>query len=383
MAPETNPFRFGALALDDAFADRDAEVAELASDIRNGQDVVVFAPRRWGKSSLVWRAAGQLAAERVMVAQVDLMTTPSKESLAAALAGSIYENIASPLERARERGLAPFRGLRIQPTISVNPEDGSFSFAFEFGRAGPDIDATLERLLELPAELGGARGRRAALVIDEFQEIVELDPGLPKLLRAVFQRQPEVAHVYLGSKRHVMARIFDDVNEPFWRSAKTIDLGPIPAEPFAAFIVDRFRGTKRNVEADVLDKALDLTGGHPYATQELCYFLWERTPAAEAATPDRLQEALEGVLRSEHAHFSLLWENASAGQKLVLGALAGEPGRPFTAAYRSRHELPPATNVQKALGALTQREVVAGENGSYRIAEPFLAEWIRPRLAST
>ena len=241
MAPETNPFRFGALALDDAFADRDAEVAELASDIRNGQDVVVFAPRRWGKSSLVWRAAGRLAAERVMVAQVDLMTTPSKESLAAALAGSIYENIASPLERARERALAPFRGLRIQPTINVNPEDGSFSFAFEFGRAGPDIDATLERLLELPAELGGARGRRAALVIDEFQEIVELDPGLPKLLRAVFQRQPEVAHVYLGSKRHVMARIFDDVNEPFWRSAKTIDLGPIPAEPFAAFIVDRFR----------------------------------------------------------------------------------------------------------------------------------------------
>ena len=88
------------------------------------------------------------------------------------------------------------------------------------------------------------------------------------------------------------------------------------------------------------------------------------------------------MLRSEHAHFSLLWEGASAGQKLVLGALAREPGRPFTAAYRSRHELPPATNVQKALRALTQREIVAGEDGSYRIAEPFLAEWIRPRVAS-
>ncbi|HEX3241826.1 MAG TPA: ATP-binding protein, partial [Solirubrobacterales bacterium] len=220
MAPQTNPFRFGALALDEAFADREGEVTELAGDIRNGQDVVVFAPRRWGKSSLVWRAARELAADRVLVAQVDLMATPSKESLAAALAGSIYENIASTLERARERALAPFRGLRIQPTISVNPEDGSFSFSFEVGRGDPDVDATLERLLELPAELGGARGRRAALVIDEFQEIVEIDPGLPKLLRAVFQRQPEVAHVYLGSKRHVMERIFNDANEPFWRSAK-------------------------------------------------------------------------------------------------------------------------------------------------------------------
>jgi uncharacterized protein len=382
MAPQTNPFRFGALALDEAFADREAEVGELAGDIRNGQDVVVFAPRRWGKSSLVWRAGRELAADRVLVAQVDLMTTPSKESLAAALAGSIYENIASTLERARERALAPFRGLRIQPTISVNPEDGSFSFSFEVGRGAPDIDATLERLLELPAELGGARSRRAALVIDEFQEIVEIDPGLPKLLRAVFQRQPEVAHVYLGSKRHVMERIFNDVNEPFWRSAKTIELGPIPAEPFAAFIAERFRATARSVDEEVLGEALALTGGHPYATQELCYFLWERTPVEEVANPERLQEALEAVLRSEHAHFSLLWEGASGGQKLVLGALAHEPGRPFTAAYRSRHDLPPATNVQKALRALTQRELVAGEGGAYRIVEPFLAEWVRGRVVA-
>ena len=52
-----NPFRYGALAIDDAFADREAEVQELKFDLNNGQDVVVFAPRRYGKSSLVWRAA--------------------------------------------------------------------------------------------------------------------------------------------------------------------------------------------------------------------------------------------------------------------------------------------------------------------------------------
>jgi hypothetical protein len=381
MSSPSNPFRFGALALDDAFADREEEVAELASDIRNGQDVVVFAPRRCGKSSLVGRAAREVTGDRVLVAQVDLMTTPSKESLAAALAGSIYENIASPLERARERALAPFRGLRVQPTINVDPQDGSFSFAFDVGRATPEIDATLERLLELPAELGGSRGRRAALVIDEFQEVVDLDPGLPKLMRAVFQRQPEVAHVYLGSKRHVMEKIFDDVNEPFWRSAKTIELGPIPIEPFAAFIANRFLDTRRTIGVEVLGDALGITGGHPYATQELCYFIWERTPEGGEAAAEQLGQGLDGVLRSEHAHFSLLWEGASATQKVVLTALAIEAGRPFTAAYRDRHDLPAATNVQQALRALTRREVVAGDRGAYRIIEPFLAQWVRQRVA--
>lgn len=377
----TNPFRFGSLALDENFADREAEIAELADDVRNGQDVVVFAPRRYGKSSLLWAAARSLGTDSVLVAQIDLMTTPTKERLAAALAASVYEQIASPLERVREKALAPFRGLTVRPTITVDPEDGSLSFSFGVTSRRPDIDATLERLLELPAELGGARGRRTALVIDEFQEIIDIDPHLPKLLRAVFQRQPEVSHVYLGSKRHVMERIFSDANEPFWRSAKPVELGPIESDPFGVFIASRFRDSGKEVAPEAIVALLRLTGGHPYATQELCYFLWQQTPSGEVADADRLARALEAVLRSENAHFSLLWEDASGVQKLVLQALARESGRPFTVAYRDRHDLPPATNVQKALKALENREVVVGLDGEYRIAEPFLTEWLNRQRA--
>lgn len=379
----TNPFSFGSLALDDSFADRLDEVAELTSDVRNGQDVVVFAPRRCGKSSLIWRVAGVLAAERVLVAQVDLMKTPTKESLAAALAKSIFEQIASPLERVREKALAPFHGLQLQPTISVNAGDGSFSFSFGVAQKPTDIDATLERLLELPAELGGARSRRTALVMDEFQEIVEIDASMPRLLRSAFQAQPEVSHVYLGSKHHIMERIFNNANEPFWRSAKSIELGPIPAGPFADFIADRFHASDKEVEDETVGRLLASTRGHPYATQELCYFLWEQTGAGEVASTRELERALGSVLRSEHAHFSLLWDEASAVQRTLLLALARETGRPFTAEYRERHELPPATNVQKALGALVKREIVAGERGVYRIVEPFLAEWVRANVAAS
>jgi len=375
-----NPFSFGALALDEAFADREAELTELSGDIRNGQDVVIFAPRRFGKSSLVWRAASALAAEGVLVAQVDLMTTPTKEGLAAALARSIYEQIASTLERARERALAPFRGLRVQPTINVNPEDGTLSFSFGVAQRSAEIDATLERLLELPAELGGARRHCVALVMDEFQEIVSIDPDLPKLLRSVFQRQPEIAHVYLGSKQHIMERIFNDANEPFWRSAKSIELGPIPVESFAMFITGRFKAGGRDVESGVIAELLKRTGGHPYATQEFCYALWEQTAPAETASGANLALALGAVLRSEHAHFSLLWDSASAVQKQVLRALAREAGHPFSAAYRNRHSLPAPTNVQKALASLTKQELVSGEAGAYRIAEPFLAEWLRANI---
>ncbi|HEX6667311.1 MAG TPA: ATP-binding protein [Solirubrobacterales bacterium] len=371
-----NPFLFGTLALDESFADREGEIAELKSDIRNGQDVVVFAPRRYGKSSLVWAAARSLLEDGVLVAHVDLMTTPTKERLASALAASIYEDISSPLERAWEKATAPFRRLRIQPAMSLDAETGAVAFTFSTAREAADVDATIEQLLALPAELGAERGRRTALVFDEFQEIVDIDPHLPKLMRAIFQRQPEVAHVYLGSKRHVMDRIFNDENEPFWRSAKPIELALIDPEHFSPFIAERLQVTGRVPDQEAIDQLLALTAGHPHATQELAYFLWELTPAKATATVERLQAALDAVVRAEHSHFSLLWEEVSPVQRLVLQALAKEPGHPQTKAYRDLHGLPSAASVQKALRALSQREVVAGDRGAYRIVEPFLAEWL-------
>ena len=370
-----NPFRYGALALDDAFADREKEIAALETDALNGQDVVVFAPRRYGKSSLLWHVSQRLIAGGVLVAHVDLMTTPTKGRLAEKLARTIHEDVASPLFRARER-LRVFRGLRIAPVITVSPDDGSPSFSFDVAHRLEDVDATLERLLQLPGQLGAERGRRVAIVLDEFQEIVEIDRNLPKLMRSVFQEQPEVAHVYLGSKRHMMERIFNDENEPFWRSARQMELGPIAPAPFAEYIARRFAETGRAVGGEVTARLLTITSGHPYATQELSYFLWDETPDGGEATPADLDEALATVVHSEHAHFSLVWERAATAQRLVLQALAAEDGRPLTEEYRRRHQLPGASTVQRALGSLTNAELVAREGRVYRIAEPFLAEWI-------
>ena len=119
-----NPFRYGALALDEAFTNREDEIRELTRDILNGQDVVVLAPRRYGKTSLVWRVIQEVVKKKVLVAQVNLMTTPTKERLAEKLADTIYEHIASALFRARER-LRIFADLRIRPIVTIDPDTGS------------------------------------------------------------------------------------------------------------------------------------------------------------------------------------------------------------------------------------------------------------------
>ncbi len=341
--------------------------------------MALFAPRRFGKSSLVWRASQELLRKRALVAQVDLMTTPTPGRLADKLAQSIHEDLASPLFRARER-LRVFQGLRVTPTVTVNPEDGAMNFSFTATAPPADIMATIERLLELPGQLAGERNRRVVLVLDEFQEIVGIDPGLPRLMRSVFQRQPEVSHIYLGSRRHTLEQIFNDENEPFWRSAKRTELGVIEPDAFRPFISGRFEQTGRAIDDAALDLVLATSRGHPYGTQELCYFLWQRTGEGAMATFADTESAIADVLRSEDSHFASVWDGAPTQQRLLLQALAIEEGRPFASDYRRRHGLPATSSVQRALGRLEEAELVSRSGGRAWISEPFLAQWVRWKI---
>ena len=377
--PPTNPFTYGALALDDAFTNRETELRHLVADMENGQDVVLYAPRRYGKSSLVIRASQRALKRDVLVGYCDLMRTTTKERFAAALAKTIYADLESPGEQVVERAANLFRGLRIRPTMEVDPDDLALRFTFQAGRRPSDIDDTIERLLELPGKIAAERKRRVAIVFDEFQEIVGLDRNFPNLMRSVFQMQPEIGHVYLGSKRHVLERIFNDKNEPFWRSAKQMELGPIAPAKFAPFIRKRFDATEKAITPEALDRLLGITAGHPYATQELAYAVWQLVPSGHHAFPDDVDTAVEQVLRSEHNHFARIWDEAPAAQRLLMLALAEEPAHAvYSAGYRERHDLPGPSSVGIALQALEKKEIAGRtSDGDRCIIEPFLAELLR------
>ena len=300
-----------------------------------------MAPRRYGKSSLVLHAIDEVVTDGVLVAYCDLLRTPTKERFAAALAKTIVDDLDSPRGQVLDRAAALFRGLRLRPVMELDPEDAGIRFSFDATRRQSDIDDTIEKLLELPGRIGAERKRQVVLVFDEFQEVVKLDSTFPNLMRAVFQTQPEVGHVYLGSKRHVLDSIFNDRNEPFWRSARRMDIGPIPEPLFTRFLGDRFAGTGRAIDETAAERLVAVTHGQPYATQELAYFTWELVPGRSRPRHGRRLGARRGAA-SEHNNLARIWELATRNERLVLLALSAEPlnlypRRPETVLRCPRH----------------------------------------------
>jgi hypothetical protein len=74
----------------------------------------------------------------------------------------------------------------------------------------------------------------------------------------------------------------------------------------------------------------------------------------------------------------LIWDKALRAQRLVLQALAVEPGRLQSNPYRMKSGLPSASTVQRATEALLGDELVEKQaGGTHAIVEPFLTEWVR------
>src|SRR4051794_1414711 len=95
---------------------------------------------------------------------------------------AIYAGLINPVERAWQNVVDLFQKLPVQPKVTIGA-DGSPSFEFSPGQRSHDIDRTIEDLLALPGRIAGERGRRVALVFDEFQQVVEIDEHLPGLMR--------------------------------------------------------------------------------------------------------------------------------------------------------------------------------------------------------
>src|SRR5256886_5516720 len=118
-ASATNPFRFGRIVSGDAFTDREADLRALERELRGGQNILIEAPRRFGKTSLILEVKRHLEAAGIPVAYLDCMLVPSRARLADRLASAYLDAFKHPAQRAEDWVVQHLKAFRVRPTLTL------------------------------------------------------------------------------------------------------------------------------------------------------------------------------------------------------------------------------------------------------------------------
>lgn len=370
---QENPFAFGVFVSGEQFYDRTEIRTDLMRYIRNRQNVLLYGPRRYGKSSLAADVAEELRREGRVCVWFDLMKVNSLEHFVVEYAKAAYA-VASRVERNLQKVLDFFRALR--PKVSVGTDgETSFGIEMEAGGAGPD---TVEEVLSLPERLAG--DGRIVVFFDEFQEIGRLssDLVLERIFRSVIQRQKKVDYVFLGSKTHTLRRMFTDAARPFYESAAVLCMSKPPEDESVAFLVSRFGSAGMVCPESVARAIMAAANNIPYYLQALGAEVFDRvkTQGEREVRPEDVAAAEEKLRRQKRDVFDARLEALTAGQRTLVTALAHETTREFSEDYRRRHGLGVYTTVTSAAKTLLDRGLLECEVGVYRVADPFFAAYL-------
>lgn len=365
---ETSPFVFEGPVPPDQLAGREKELAALRDRATHGRFCLLYAPRRYGKTSLIGRLAADAARDRdLVVVPVDLQGVLTLDDISRRMAGAYRGLGRSPVRDAALRVLAASADAMMRTAgRKVGLDLGSGLIR----PADHPPAAALEALLEVPWEVAGRTGMRLLVVLDEFQAIADVDRA-DAVLRSRIQHQRErVSYLFSGSEQSVLAALFSERAAPLYGQAERFELGPLPDEVATAYVSGRFAETDRD-PGEALSPLIGAAEGHPQRLNLLAHHLWGQVPAGGEATADDWVTALDASLRHARSEFDAIWSSLGASQRK--GLRLASWGAPLSGAAAKRLGLTggAATSARKSL----VRSGILSETGG--VIDPLLAAWMR------
>jgi hypothetical protein len=371
-----NPFQYGGVVRGDAFCNRKKEVEDLLRAMENGEKLFVYSERRFGKTSLVRFALDKLSKKQYVSAYVDLWPTDGALSFATVTAKAIAESMSTRVEKILEIAKSFFG--RLSPSVTINDQGRpEVTFASKrFGEPGPELN----EVLEAPQKIATQGRWRVVVVFDEFQQILEYGSDkVERQLRSIIQTQADVSYIFLGSRRHLIQKMFLDRSRPLYRAGGHYPLGPIGEKDWLPFIRKRFQDGGKRIADEQIHLICRLTEGHPFYTQHLCHVLWDVCETEGQISEDLIESAVKTLLAHESYAYATLWESFAINPRRFLKGLASEPTgvKPFASDFIQRHGLRSASNAQRAIESLLERDVIDRDNSSFIIIDRFFKIWIQ------
>lgn len=377
-ARHPNPFRIHGVVTEQFFTDRAAEVDRILRTLAEpGAKLLLYGPRRMGKTSAIVRAI----ARREAKGGVALLADMSTASTLVDVANRVLDAAGRALG-ARWKDTASDFVERIGLTVTLTPQPGT-------GVIVPSLDVrmrsapleeqrgSLEKTLDAIDALAKARKTPIGIALDEFQEIQRFGGEAAEWhLRGIIQHHRHVSYVLAGSQAHIIGRMLEK-GRAFYGLADQLHFGAMDESHLAAWIDGRM--TKGGVKAHGVGAAIVAAAGpRTRDIVQVARQCFGNRRSVGVATAGDVAPAFDDVVAEQAAVFHPIWNGLTAGQQNVLRAVAANLDGLTTSASIRRFGLPSSGSAVNTASAMIEAGhlVKAEERVGYAFENPFFRRWV-------
>lgn len=367
------PFKYGRVVKGDNFTNRKKELKLLVSNFESLISTTVISPRRWGKSSLVKRAAAAATRNNksMKVCFIDLYKVRTEEEFYKILTNELLRATTNKVSELSDNIKKFFK--QIVPRISFSPmQDAEFSFGLNW----EEIKKNPEEILNLPETIARQQKVKLIVCIDEFQNLgfIKDSVAFQKKLRAHWQEHDHVAYCMYGSKRHMMMEVFTNQSMPFYQFGSLLFLEKIAEADWVHYIKKQFKKTNKTISKEEAVVIANLMENHPYYVQQLSHLVWLNTDAK--CDKAIIKSALDQLLMQLSLLFQNLTDSLSSKQLNLLHAIVSDTKELTNKNNLRTFNLGTSGTVIKSKNTLIEKEIIDTFSGSIEFIDPAYKIWL-------
>lgn len=359
------------LAIDTSFCNRDNERAALKNSIEMNEHIVLVAPRRYGKTSLVTQVLKENTFPGVCI---DFFFVLTQDEVTKTIIDGISTIISSLLPKTKTACLK-----LIDVITKLNPK---LTFSLLGQKLEINTKQTTEKsiseLLVALDQFAAETKQSCVVVFDEFQQIGELkeNHAVEAAIRHAVERSQYVSYIFCGSKRHLLNEMFSDKSRPLYHLCDLMSIDRISTSSYQLFL-NKMAKTKwkKLLENDVIEEIAHLAENHPYYINALCRRLWRND---HPPTLSDVRTHWGDYVNQQRDWISNDLTQLTLNRRKVLTALAYQPTQFFQGQeFSSKVSLAPSS-INKCITDLRKIDMIYQDpNGYFRVLDPAVAYFIR------
>lgn len=260
-------FKYDVLIEEGDICNYEEQIRILRHYVKNAEKAVLYAPRRYGKTSILVNVLGKhftASNKNALFCYVNLQEVKDIHSLAVRFSHAIEEIVKRSFSKKNLFSKTVELVKALRPKIEIDPSTGSPSITLTLAN---DKDMGLNDIFQTLKNISD--DYPLLLVLDEFQDVAFISEA-EAVIRGFLQTLPKSPVIISGSKRHILKDIFLDENKPFYNWGKSVELQPIPFEKWKPFLLERFAAKKIMLEDDVIKYVLESMYYVPNYICKLC-----------------------------------------------------------------------------------------------------------------